>query len=99
MVDGIPIADLTATTLLGIAVLLLLAGRIVPRATLQDKTKEAEQWRLAYEAEREARAASDSQSAELLELAKTTHAFIAAVFRNSERIRESGDNHAPLEGP
>lgn len=92
MLDGIPIVGLTAPSLLGVAILLLLTGRLIPRSTWLDKAKEADQWRKAYEAEREARSTSDAQTAELLELAKTTHSFITAVFTNSERIRQSGDS-------
>jgi hypothetical protein len=91
MLDGLPIGELTAPALLGITVLLLLLGRIVPRATYQDKAKEAEKWRLAYEAEAKARATSDSQTAELLEVAKTTHKIIVAVFGAEERTRRAGD--------
>lgn len=90
MLDGIPIANLTPPVLLGIAVLLMLFGRIVPRSTLQDKIEEAERWRQAYEAEKEARVTSDAQTAELLELAKTTHNVIVAMFSTTERMRQSG---------
>lgn len=90
MVEGLPLVGLTAPTLLGLTILLLLTGRIVPRATLMEKSEEAERWRKAYEAEREARATSDAQTAELLEVAKTTHNIIAALFGNSMRIRKSG---------
>lgn len=78
--DGIPIAGLTAPALLGIAVMMLLLGRLVPRSTFDEKAKEAEHWRQAYEKEREARATSDAQTVELLELAKTTHNLIVAIF-------------------
>ena len=90
MIEGIPIADLSAPALLGIAVLLLLFGKIVPRTTLADKAAEAERWRLAYEAERDARVISDAQTAQLLELAKTTHNIIVAMFGATEHIRPSG---------
>lgn len=94
VLNGIPFADLTAPTLLGIAVLMLLSGRLFSKAAWQDKADEAERWRKAYEAERESRVTADAQTAELLELAKTTHAFITAVFSNSERIRQSGEPNA-----
>jgi len=93
---GIPLADLTAPTLLGVVVLLVLLGRIVPRSILLAKEKEAERWRLAYEAEREARIETEAQTKELLELAKTTHSFITATFANSERIRRSGEPDAAV---
>lgn len=93
MFDGIPIADLTAPTLLGLTVLLLLLGKIVPRATLKDKAEEAEKWRLAYEAEKKRANTSDAQTAELLEVARTTHSIIVAVFGAEERARRSGEAH------
>lgn len=96
MLDGIPILDLTPAALLGITVVLLLTGRIVPRAILQDKIEEAGQWRTAYEKEREARATADRQTAELLEVSRTTKKLLEAIFLNSERFRESGDFDVPL---
>lgn len=92
MIDGISIIGLTPPALLGVAILMMLTGRLIPRSTYLDRVKEADQWRKAYEAERAARATSDAQTVELLELAKTTHSFITAVFSNSERIRQSGDS-------
>lgn len=86
MLEGIPIVALTAPTLLGVAILLLLTGRLVPQAYLKDKAAEAERWRLAYEKEREARAIADAQTAELLEVTKTTRDVISAFF-GSGRIR------------
>lgn len=91
MLEGIPIVGLTAPGLLGIFVLLMFLGKIVPRATLIDKQKEADQWRAAYEAEREARVSSDAQTVELLEVSKTTHAISVAMF---DVIRHpNGGNH------
>lgn len=97
MIDGIPLIALTAPTLLGIAVLMLLTGRLVPRSTLTDKAAEAERWRLAYEAEREARSTSDAQTVELLEVAKTTHNIIAAMFGTAHRVRAGGAHASPPE--
>jgi hypothetical protein len=80
MFQGIPLVGLTAPALLGLAVLLLLMGKIVPRSTMVDKIRECEQWRQACEAEREIRITSDGQTVELLELAKTTNSIIFALF-------------------
>lgn len=91
MLEGIPLVGLTAPTLLGIAILLLLTGRIVPRTTLQDKAQEAADWKAAYEKEREARVSSDKQTAELLEVSKTTHSISVAMFDVVRRsLRQSG---------
>lgn len=94
MLLGIPISDLSLPTLIGVAVLLILTGQIVPRRTLRDKSDEATRWQKAYEAEREARLTSVAQTTELLEVAKTTHALITAVFSNSELIRKLGEPDA-----
>lgn len=97
MFEGIPVVGLTAPGLLGIFVLLLFLGRIVPRSTLRDKQVESDQWREAYEAEREARASSDAQTVELLEVSKTTHAITVAMFdviRDAVSGRQSGGSNA-----
>jgi hypothetical protein len=95
MIDGFPLVSLTPSLLLGIVVLLVLTGRLVPRIYLVDKGNESERWRLAYEAEREARQASDEQTRELLEMARTAHAVITSMSDTSERIRRSGAFDAP----
>ena len=83
-VPEIQLVDLTAPTLLGVAILLLLTGRLVPRVFVKDKEEECLHWREAYEAEREARLTSDGQTIELLELAKTTNALMTALFQVTE---------------
>ena len=88
---GIPLTGLTAPALLSIVFLLFITGRIWTDKAYQEKAAEAERWRLAYEAEREARSTSDSQTRELLEVARTTQALITGVYTNSERIRQSGE--------
>ena len=83
---------LTAPALLGIAVLMLLLGHIVPRSILEDKKREASEWKAAYEAEREARAIIDRQTGELLEVSKTTHALTVAMFDVvRKKSQEAGD--------
>lgn len=92
MIDGFPLIGLTAPTLLGIAILFLLMGRIIPRSTYLDKSREAERWREAYEKEREARARSNAQTVELLEGLKTNHAVISAMFQTIQRLAGSGES-------
>lgn len=91
MLDGIPFNNLTAPALLGITVLLILLGRLVPWFIYKSKVEEAEKWRLAYEVERKARMASDAQTTELLELAKTTNSIVVAAFGGSPRYRQAGE--------
>ena len=80
MLDGIPLVNLTPSVLLGIVVLFILTGRLVPLRYLKEKIEEAEKWRAAYELERQARAAAEAQSAELLEVGKATYAILDAAL-------------------
>lgn len=45
MIDGIPLSVLTPSALLGIGVLLILTGKLIPRRTYDDKVHEADEWR------------------------------------------------------
>lgn len=90
LLGDLSLAVLSSSALLGLTVLLLLTGRIVPRSTLRDRIDESERWRSAYEAEREARSLSDAHTVELLEVAKTTQAIILAIAKASETIRAGG---------
>lgn len=94
MIEGIPILDFTAPTLLGLAIVLLLTGKLIPRTMFSEKKEEAERWRKAYEIEREARSASDAQTAELMEVAKTTQSIIRALFNTTNNVPESGGANA-----
>lgn len=99
MIEGIPLAGLTAPALLGLAVLMLLRGKIWSDAAYKEKREEADRWREAYEREREARDYSESHTEELLELAKTSHAVLTAMFQNSERIAQSGGTDVVKKTP
>jgi len=93
MLDGIPVKDLTTSTLLGLAILLVIFGRLIPWWVYKAKAKECERWQKAYEAERDARRTSESQSAELLEFAKATYHILDALFVNTEYSQQSGGAH------
>lgn len=82
--DGIPISDLTAPTLLGLAVLMIFLGWLVPRKTLREKADECARWHEAFEIQREIALKSTAQVDELLEVSKTTHAIVVALFGNRE---------------
>lgn len=94
VIDGVPIVGLTAPSLLGLTILLLLTGRIIPRATYLEKASEARDWKEAYEAEREARQTSERQTTELLEVSKTTHHLVVSLFSAAEQVKLSGEAHA-----
>lgn len=55
LVSTFTVQDLTAGALLGLLILLILMGRLVPRSTLTLVGKEAERWRETAEIERESR--------------------------------------------
>jgi len=93
MFMGISIETLTASSLLGLAVLMILFGRLVPRRVYQDKAEEASRWQLAFEIQRERSDKQDVQIESLLEQGKTTHALITAVFSNSAAIRQAGEQN------
>ena len=96
MLDGfdLGLTDLSASALLAVSVIFILTGRLVPRATLQDKGLEAERWRAAYEAERDARSTADAQTLQLIELARTTHDIVEVAFRPKYELRLSGGDDA-----
>src|SRR6478752_2679168 len=68
MFDGIPVDKLTPPLLLLLAVLMVLLGLLVPRWTYKRLEKERDDWKLAFEVERESRLALQGQTKELLEL-------------------------------
>lgn len=92
-INGIPLLGLSSPVLLGFAILLLLTGRLVPRLTYRDKAEEAERWRQAYETEREARALSNKQTIELLEVTRLTNDIVTAAFGSHGVIRPQGGSH------
>lgn len=80
-IDGVPLVGLTAPAILGIAFLMILTGRLVPRSVLKDKDEETARWRRAYEAEREARIVSDSQTSKLLVATEANRDVLLALFK------------------
>lgn len=93
MFEGIPLADFAPATLVGIAFLLVMFGRLVPWWLYKDKCKDSDRWREAYEAERAARLVSDKQNAELLEFAKATHSILDALFVSTAESSRQGGTH------
>ena len=97
MLEGFTVTDWTAGSLLAVAILLMFFGRLIPRPTYDEKVKEAERWRLAYEAEREARMTANEQTAELLEYAKLSHQLLEAVFSNTGEPPRKGGAHRVVQ--
>lgn len=90
MFQGISLVDLTAPTLLGLTVILILTGGLVTRSQLKDKERQIQDWKEAYKKSEEARVRSDSQTSELLEVSKTSNAILVAMFGPAGVIRRSG---------
>lgn len=93
VIENFPIVGLTAPAILGLAVLMMLTGRIVPRSTLRDKEVEIQRWQLAYETEREARIVSDNQTAKLLVAVETNRDVLYALLQVLNK--ETGAGGAP----
>jgi hypothetical protein len=72
-----------ATGILVLVVLLILWGKLVPKAVLDDmrsdKDKQIETWKDAYHRSEEARAVQAGQITTLMEVARTTEHVIGAL--------------------
>jgi hypothetical protein len=77
--SGLPIGDLGPWGLVGIAVALILMGRLVPRSTLEDTRRDRDSWRTAHDVSERARAELAQSVHDLLEHARTTDAFIRSL--------------------
>lgn len=93
MFQGIPVEQLTAPALCGIAVLMVFLGFLVPKRFYREKVEESQRWQLAFEVQRDRADKSDAQTAELLEVTKTTHALILAVFNHGSTQRQVGETN------
>lgn len=83
MIEGLSLEaliNLTPASLLGLVVIMLLLGKIVPRSALDDKQLEADRWHQAYEAEKASRILAEDRNAQVLEVAKTSNAVLDATF-------------------
>ncbi|MEV6569915.1 hypothetical protein [Streptomyces sp. NPDC051577] len=76
---GFTPADLGVSGLLVLVVLLILTGRLVPRATLLDMRQERDTWREAHGVSETARQAEREHNAELLELSRTASHVLASL--------------------
>lgn len=65
--------------LIGLIVVLVLTGWLVPRRLLQDARRESQEWRRAWELERQAREQLIEHAQLAVETARTTTAVLEAV--------------------
>lgn len=84
MLDGVPIVQLTPGILLGVGILAILTGRLVPRRTYDDVKEDRDSWRAAHQLSEHERVIVTEQMKELLEHAKTTNAIIRALPHAAE---------------
>lgn len=96
VVEAIPLADIGATAVLVVVVWLILAGRLVPRSTLEDvradrdaRLAEAHQWREAWKERGEVVRDLMRQNSRLIEVGETSAHVLTSL------PREGGDEHAP----
>ncbi|MEU9149225.1 hypothetical protein AB0D59_01395 [Streptomyces sp. NPDC048417] len=103
---GFAPVDLGAAALVGLIVLLVLRGQLVPRRQLEDLRADKDQqiedlraerdlWREAHAVSEEARRESQDQAGELLELSRTSAYFFAALPRAAREVSTSADVQAP----
>jgi hypothetical protein len=81
---GFSPTDLGVSGLLVLVVLLILTGRLVPRATLVDMREERDTWRAAHAESEAARQAEREQVTELLELSRTAGHVLTSLPRAKE---------------
>lgn len=92
-IGGFTIADLAPATLLGLAVVFVLLGWLVPKATVKDLKEDRDTWKQAFYTERDLRIKSDEQSEKMLEGNKTMLSVLNAIFHNTEQLIETGEKH------
>lgn len=82
---NIHLLDLTPAALLGLVVLLLLLGRLVPRRTVDDAVRQMEYWREAHSNSEKARTAQKEQADELLESSRLTVQLLQSIRAEAEK--------------
>lgn len=89
MLDGIPIYTLTPSMLVGLVVLMVLTGRLVPRRTYDDQVERANQWM----------AESRIKDQQIHELAEQNTAMLRefgpTVTQFMDALREGQQQHVP----
>lgn len=108
---GFSPTDIGAAALVGLIVLLVLRGQLVPRRQLEDLRadkdrqiedlrQERDTWREAHAVSEEARRDAQDQAGELLELSRTAGALMTALPRAGWGVSASADlDQAPAAPP
>lgn len=84
---SIPLAGLTAPALLGIAIVLILSGRLIPRRTYDDLREDRDRWQRAFTVSEEARLSQSKQLDAAMEVGKTVTDVMVAL----DKFRREGE--------
>lgn len=84
---GFQLVDLGPVALAGLAVLLILTGRLVPRRTYDDIKHDRDEWRAAHRISETARIEAQAQMDEMLELGRTTTQIVRASYREPREVQ------------
>lgn len=79
--EQLPTGTWTPAALLGLAVLLLLFGRLVPRRTYDDIKEDRDRWQRAHKESEAARAELVANLNALLESSRTTESLIRSLHQ------------------
>ncbi|WP_310962157.1 hypothetical protein [Nocardioides terrisoli] len=74
---------LTPSALLGIAVLMVLTGRLIPRRTYEEKSHEAQEWRTESRIKDAQIAEKDEQLGHLREVGETVNEVMRSIKRKA----------------
>ena len=79
VLTGIPVGDISLAGLLGIVVLLILTGRLVPRQQLLDVQADRDHWRTAADKWQDVSTKQGISLERLLEMAETTNHALTEI--------------------
>lgn len=82
---GLPVGQLSAGALVGLVVLLILVGRLVPRQSLLDMREDRDKWRTSAEDWQKAALQLGMSMEKLLVLAETTHHALVEIQELASR--------------
>lgn len=99
MLEGLSIANIGASGLITVLVLMLFFGKLWTDKAYQQKVKECEKWEKAYEASEAGRKLSDSQTTELLEIGRATYSILDAMFNTIEPPGKGGSHRVVQTSP
>lgn len=81
---GLSVAQLTASALLAICILMILRGNLVPKSRVEEALKDRDYWREAHKVSEDARATTTKQLDVVLEVGTTVNRVMEAV----EQVRK-----------